>query len=116
MHASEKPGASHQQNGLKTYTLLGPDRRPNQSYSRGTLGGYRRRHIYGRLDCLSALRAIAKGGYVAQRVFFADEKTALAAGYRPCAVCLPEKYAQWKAERTTSGLSEAPESGNCETP
>ena len=23
-------------------------------------------------------------------------KTAIAAGYRPCAVCLPEKYAQWK--------------------
>ncbi|WP_257131156.1 hypothetical protein [Bacillus toyonensis] len=20
----------------------------------------------------------------------------MAAGYRPCAVCLPEKYAQWK--------------------
>ncbi|MBE1556885.1 Ada metal-binding domain-containing protein [Sporosarcina limicola] len=32
-----------------------------------------------------------------QRVFFADEQTAIAAGYRPCAVCLPEKYALWKA-------------------
>jgi len=30
-------------------------------------------------------------------VFFADEQTAVAAGYRPCAVCLPDEYAQWKA-------------------
>ena len=34
--------------------------------------------IYGRLDCPSALRAIAVGGYVASRVFFADEPTAAA--------------------------------------
>jgi methylphosphotriester-DNA--protein-cysteine methyltransferase len=32
-------------------------------------------------------------------VFFADEATAVAAGYRPCAVCLPERYAAWKAGR-----------------
>jgi methylphosphotriester-DNA--protein-cysteine methyltransferase len=30
-------------------------------------------------------------------VFFADEATAIGAGYRPCAVCLPAKYATWKA-------------------
>jgi methylphosphotriester-DNA--protein-cysteine methyltransferase len=62
----------------------------------GTLGGHRRTRIYGRLDCPSALRAIARGGYVQHRVFFADEATAIAAGYRPCAVCLPERYAEWK--------------------
>ena len=56
----------------KTYTLLGPDRRPYQS-------------------------AIARGQYVRNRVFFADEQTAVAAGYRPCAVCMPDEYAQWKA-------------------
>ncbi|WP_371410417.1 Ada metal-binding domain-containing protein [Bacillus toyonensis] len=39
---------------------------------------------------------MAQGGYIKYRVFFSDEKTAIAAGYRPCAVCLPEKYAQWK--------------------
>jgi methylphosphotriester-DNA--protein-cysteine methyltransferase len=66
----------------------------------GTLGGHRRSRIYGRLDCPSALRAIAKGGYVAQRVFFADEAAALAAGYRPCAVCLPEEYRRWKRRQT----------------
>jgi methylphosphotriester-DNA--protein-cysteine methyltransferase len=74
------------------YTLIGPDTRPYQSSSKGTLGGNRRLKLYGRLDCPSALRAIAKGGYVRNRVFFADEQTALAAGYRPCAVCLPDKY------------------------
>jgi len=30
-------------------------------------------------------------------VFFADEKTAVAAGYRPCAKCMPEEYGEWKA-------------------
>jgi methylphosphotriester-DNA--protein-cysteine methyltransferase len=28
-------------------------------------------------------------------VFFADEKTALAAGYRPCGNCLREKYREY---------------------
>ena len=64
---------------------------------RGTLGGHRTTRIYGRLDCPSALRAIANGGYVANRVFFADEAAAVAAGYRPCARCLPERYRDWKA-------------------
>jgi methylphosphotriester-DNA--protein-cysteine methyltransferase len=36
-------------------------------------------------------------GYAARRVFFADEQTAIAAGYRPCARCLPERYRQWRA-------------------
>jgi methylphosphotriester-DNA--protein-cysteine methyltransferase len=55
--------------------------------------------IYGRLDCPSALRQIAAGNagnYVKQRVFFAEEATAIAAGYRPCAKCLPAAYKQWK--------------------
>jgi hypothetical protein len=77
------------------YTLTGPDGLPYTSDSPGTLGGYRRRRIYGRLDCPSALRAIAAGGYLRHRVFFADDVTAIAAGYRPCAVCLPGAYARW---------------------
>ena len=52
--------------------------------------------VDGRLDCASALRWIAKGHYVRHRVFFADEQTAIAAGYRPCARCLPEEYRRWK--------------------
>jgi hypothetical protein len=81
----------------KTYTLLGPDRRPYTSETPGTLGGYRGNHAYGRLDCRTALRALARGGYVKNRVFFADETAALAAGYRPCGVCLKAKYQAWKA-------------------
>ncbi|WKG04123.1 Ada metal-binding domain-containing protein [Mycolicibacterium sp. HK-90] len=81
----------------KRYALVGADGRPYRSSTPGTVGGHRRSKIYGRLDCPSALRAIATGGYVSHRVFFADERTAVSAGYRPCAVCLPEAYRRWKA-------------------
>jgi hypothetical protein len=89
----------------KQYTLLGPDRRFYPSSLPGSLGGHRRMKIYGRLDCPAALRVIARGGYVKHRVFFADEATALAAGYRPCAVCCPEKYRTWKAAYSPAGSS-----------
>jgi hypothetical protein len=79
-----------------TWTLLGPDG-PYESLTPGTLGGHRRSRIYGRLDCRVALRAIARGGYVPHRVLFADEETAVSAGYRPCGVCRPHEYARWKA-------------------
>jgi methylphosphotriester-DNA--protein-cysteine methyltransferase len=82
-----------------TYTLIGADGRPYESAERGTLGGHRRNKVYGRLDCSGALRWIAKGHYVAHRVFFADEATAVAAGYRPCARCMPGEYAEWKRAR-----------------
>jgi methylphosphotriester-DNA--protein-cysteine methyltransferase len=36
-------------------------------------------------------------------VFFADEATAIAAGYRPCAACLPEAHARWKAGELARG-------------
>ncbi|WP_143187719.1 Ada metal-binding domain-containing protein [Desulfosporosinus lacus] len=39
-----------------------------------------------------------KKQYVKNRVFFADEKTAIAAGYRPCAKCMTKEYADWKAK------------------
>lgn len=76
----------------RPYTLLGADRRSYRSAHPGTLGGHRRTRIYGTLECPSALRAIARGGYVRHRVFFQDEATAIAAGYRPCAVCCPQQY------------------------
>lgn len=79
-----------------SFTLVGADGRPYRSERPGTLGGHRRGRIYGRLDCPAARRAIARGGYVSERVFFADEPAAVAAGYRPCAVCLPERYTRWK--------------------
>jgi hypothetical protein len=82
--------------GPRTWTLLGPDRKPYQSPLPGSLGGHRRSRIYGRLDCPGALRAIARGGYVANRVFFRDESAAIAAGFRPCWLCLREAYQRWK--------------------
>ncbi|WP_344659756.1 Ada metal-binding domain-containing protein [Catenulispora subtropica] len=78
------------------WTLLGTDGRPYESPTPGTLGGHRRLRIYGRLDCPSALRHIAAGRYVRHRVFFADEDTARAAGFRPCARCLPDRYKAWR--------------------
>ena len=81
----------------KTYRLVGPDGVEVLSTSPGTLGGHRRTRVYGRLDCPGALRWIAKGHYVRHRVFFADEDAAIAAGYRPCAGCLPDRYRSWRA-------------------
>ena len=78
------------------YRLMGADGRAYDGMRPGTIGGHRRGRLYGRLDCPAALRAIARGGYVRERVFFADVATARAAGYRPCAVCLPDEYAAWK--------------------
>jgi methylphosphotriester-DNA--protein-cysteine methyltransferase len=80
-----------------SWTLLGPDRRLYQSPVPGTLGGHRRSGIYGRLDCPAALRAIARGGYIANRVFFLDEPAAIAAGFRPCWLCQRDGYRRWKA-------------------
>jgi hypothetical protein len=80
----------------KTFTLLGPDGKPYSSATPGALGGHRGGKLYGRLDCRAALQAIGRGGYVKHRVFFADEATAIAAGYRPCAVCMSQDYAIWK--------------------
>jgi len=82
------------------FRLIGADGVEYPSEVPGTLGGHRKNKIYGRLDCAGALRWIEKGHYVKQRVFFADEATALAAGYRPCARCLPAAYAAWKAARS----------------
>lgn len=89
----------------RTWRLIGADGRPYDSSQPGTLGGHRRRRIYGRLDCRCALRAIARGGYVTQRVFFADADTAMAAGYRPCAVCLPDAYAVWSGVGDEAGAA-----------
>lgn len=78
------------------FTLIGPDGAPYESRTPGALGGHRRTRIYGRLDCPGAERAIARGGYVKNRVFFRDERDAVAAGFRPCAVCMPEAYRAWR--------------------
>lgn len=96
--------------GDRSFTLIGADGRPYQSAVPGTLGGHRRRKGYGRLDCRAALSWIAKGYYVSYRVFFADEATAIAAGYRPCAVCMPAEYRAWKEARQAT-LAGTPPAG-----
>jgi len=39
--------------------------------------------------------------YVKYRVFFADEETAIAAGYRPCGTCCKGRYIARKARQNT---------------
>lgn len=91
----------------KIYLLIGADGKPYQSLTKGTLGGHRGHKIYGTLDCKGAARWIAKGHYVNRRVFFADEQTAIAAGFRPCANCLPEKYNEWKENNSPANRRES---------
>jgi hypothetical protein len=95
------------------FKLLGPDGRVHTSETPGKLGGYRPHKLYGRLDCPSALRHVARGHYIRHRVFFADEVDAIAAGYRPCAKCLPQRYKLWKTDKEawsrTDARGEAPE-------
>ncbi len=84
----------------KRYRLVGRDGVEYLSTVKGLVGGHRRSRIYGRLDCQSALRAIARGDtYRKHRVFFADAATAAAAGYRPCGACLRAEYQAWRNKR-----------------
>lgn len=86
---------------IKTSPFFITDKENHQELScePGTLGGHRKLKIYGRLDCPSAARYLQKGQYAQNRVFFKDEETARAAGYRPCGVCMREAYLKWKAEK-----------------
>ena len=82
------------------FTLRDAHDRPYPSAAPGLFGGHAKSRIYGRLDCRAARAAIARGGpYTRHRVFFAGEAVAVSAGYRPCAVCMPEAYAAWKQGR-----------------
>jgi methylphosphotriester-DNA--protein-cysteine methyltransferase len=91
--------------------LLGVDGRVYQSPTKGLLGANRRGKIYGRLDCPSALRAVNRSQtYARHRVFFADEATAIAAGFRPCAVCMRAAYNTWKAQAAKRNTESAVES------
>ncbi len=85
---------------MKMYKLLGADGEIYLSETPGTFGGNRKLKIYGRLDCPSALSTIRRfpDSYEKSRVFFADEKAALAAGFRPCGNCLREKYKEYMAD------------------
>jgi hypothetical protein len=82
--------------GMKMFHLLGADGQMVMSPTKGILGGHRRTKVYGQMECPSARRALANGGYRQDRVFFADEATAVAAGFRPCHSCMPVEYQAWK--------------------
>jgi hypothetical protein len=93
----------------RQWSLVGRDGQPYASEEPGALGGHRPSRIYGQLDCRAARAAIARGGYVADRVFFADESTAIAAGYRPCAVCMPDEYRAWREGRSAGAAGRSEE-------
>lgn len=84
----------------KMYKLLGADREMYLSEAPGTLGGNSKDKIYGQLNCSAALNTIRRfpGSYEKVRVFFADERTALATGYRPCGRCMKKQYDEYKAD------------------
>lgn len=89
----------------KMYKLIGADGGEYLSSEPGQLGGHTSftgkadDNIYGRLDCGQAKRSLespARDVYIAHRVFFKDEETAIAAGFRPCGSCMRESYRLWK--------------------
>ena len=68
-----------------SWELIGADGRPFASPTPGTLGGHRGTKVYGRLDCPTALRYLAKGQYAANRVSLMSCPTSTAPG-RPIRV------------------------------
>ena len=58
------------------------------------LGGNGPGRIYGRLDCRAGKRLKPKN-----RVFFQNEGEAIAQGFRPCGMCLPDEYRAWRESR-----------------
>ncbi len=55
-------------------------------------GGNKNLFIYGKLSCSSGKRM-----KVENRVFFETESQAVEAGFRPCALCMLQKYKVWKS-------------------
>ena len=104
----------------KFYKLMNSDGSIYESETPGRYGGNSAAQIYGRLDCPTALSTMKRfpGAYEKTRVFFADEKTALAAGFRPCGNCLREKFKEYKENpakyREKFGLKSADSSTNQE--
>jgi len=89
----------------KMYKLIDEHGQEYLSPEKGTLGGNGKDKVYGRLDCPTALSFIERyrNGYTDYRVFFKDEATAIAAGYRPCGNCMREHYKLWKEGRIIPG-------------
>ncbi len=86
-------------NEKKIYKLMDENGDFYESKTPGELGGNSKLKVYGKLDCGSAESTMKRfpGIYEQHRVFFADEKTALAAGYRPCGNCMRKEYREYMA-------------------
>ena len=54
-------------------------------------GGNLKLKIYGTLSCASGKRMRREN-----RVFFLSENEAIENGFRPCGLCMKEKYQKWK--------------------
>ena len=54
------------------------------------------------MDCPVALSLLRRGFEPRHRVFFADEATAIAAGFRPCGACMRERYRAWRSSASAS--------------
>jgi hypothetical protein len=84
----------------KHFHLMGADGELFESAIPGTLAGNRKLKTYGLLNCGLPSCGFPDRGMPSNqpkiRVFFADEDSAIAAGYRPCGGCLPQRYRQWK--------------------
>ena len=84
----------------RRWTLLGSDGTALFERHPGTLGGHRsRRKSTDGSTAAPRWQAIARGGYVRNACSSPMNSTAVAAGYRPCAVCMPAEYARWKSRR-----------------
>ena len=93
----------------KTYTLLGADGRAVPERREGPARRQRPhqglRHAW---TAPSRSRCCAAGFEPKHRVFFADEETAIAAGFRPCGACMRARYREWRA-RQAAGTPAAAE-------
>jgi hypothetical protein len=99
----------------KLFRLVGPDGREFWSEVPGKLGGHSRNKLYGRPDCRSAL-LVARAGHIVRHCFFANERTAVAAGYRPCAVCLPTSTAWGRSGVAVSARRRGDADGDASAP
>lgn len=89
------------------YRLLNAQGQEYLSPTKGAFGGHRGTKRYGLMNCPAARRALAAptaATYKKNRVFFADEATALAAGYQPCGRCLPKEREIWKTAQQSREL------------
>lgn len=93
------------------YRVVGEDGVERESTVRAEIVGIRwsgpDKPIYGSLEgCAPAKRALKRCDehpdtpcpIRERRVFLANERAAVAAGFRPCGRCFPADYREWKAD------------------